>query len=119
MQSDDFSINFQLPLPSKMIKSKVICKMEANDRKTNSKEIGSCSVSNSAVCTTLHVYVLTGVWKTILNDTFHVFRNVSAKKPNSWINSYIAELSTILDSFCYTTSTHIGMVSVTTPHVTE
>ena len=40
-----------------MMKSKVIYKMEANDRKTNSKEIGSCSVSSNAVCTTLHAYV--------------------------------------------------------------
>ena len=31
--------------------------MEANDRKTNSKEIRSCSVSSSAVRTTLHAYV--------------------------------------------------------------
>ena len=38
-------------------KYKVIYKMEANDRKTNSKEIGSCSVCSSAVCTTLHAYV--------------------------------------------------------------
>ena len=28
-------------------------------------------VVSSAVCTTLHAYVLTGVWKTILNDAFH------------------------------------------------
>ena len=31
--------------------------MEANDRKTNSKEIASCPVSSCAVCTTLHAYV--------------------------------------------------------------
>ena len=97
----------------------MICKMEANDRKTNSKEIGSCSVSSSAVCTTRHAYVCDLSLETILSHTFHVFRNVSAKKPNSWINSYVAELSNILDSYCYTTSTLIGMVSVTTPHVTE
>ena len=39
-----------------MTKRKVIYKMEANNRKTNFKEIGNCSVSSSAVCTTLHAY---------------------------------------------------------------
>ena len=72
-----------------MIKSKVIHKMEANDRKTNSKEIANCSVLSSAVCTTLHAYVLTGVWKTILNHSFHVFRNVSLKRFNQLYIGYM------------------------------
>ena len=84
MQNDYFSIDFQIPLPSKMIKSKVIHKMEANDRKTNSKEIAHCSVLSSVVCTTLHAYVCDLSLENHSESHISCFRNVSLKRFNQF-----------------------------------
>ena len=82
LQNDDFTIGFQIPLPSKMIKSKVIYKMEANDRKQILKKLQAVQFQ-AVLCVQPSMYMyVTWVWKTILNHSFHVFRNVSLKRFN-------------------------------------
>ena len=80
LQNDDFKQTSRFPLPSKMIKSK---KWYTKWKQIIEKHILKKSEAiqfQAVLCVqpSMHTYV-TWVWKTILNDTFHVLRNVSLK----------------------------------------